>query len=105
MCTTNTPCLDFKRLKLDKYKDFQNQKKTIFEYLKRNSTTPSMIAGDTGIPQKSIYHYRRDFEKLRLLYEVEKELWKISVLLRGTLLLIPICSQSLTLKALENGSK
>lgn len=55
-----------------KYKHFKSQLKTIFEYLKENTATASMVSKATEIPQKSICRYKRDLEKQGLLYEVVK---------------------------------
>jgi predicted HTH transcriptional regulator len=73
MSTANTQSLNFKSLEQGKLKQFQNQKKTIFEYLKSNTATASMVTEFTGIPQKSICRYKRDLEKQGLLYEVIKK--------------------------------
>lgn len=56
-----------------KFKQFENQKITIFKYLNVYIATASMIAEATGIPQKSICRYKRDYEKAGLLLEVEKK--------------------------------
>jgi len=74
MSTTNTQSLEIKELEQGKVKQIQNQKKTIFEYLKLHTATASMVAEATGVPQKSICRYKRDLEKQGLLYEVEKKL-------------------------------
>ena len=73
MSTANTQSLNFKSIDQGKIKQFQNQKKTIFEYLKSNTATASMVTEFTGIPQKSICRYKRDLEKQGLLYEVIKK--------------------------------
>lgn len=52
--------------------DFQTQKKTIFQYLQNHIATASMVTDATGIPQKCITRYKRDFEKLGILAEVKK---------------------------------
>jgi hypothetical protein len=78
MSTTNTQSLDFKELEQGKFKHFQNQKKTIFEFLKIYTATASMVSQATGVPQKSICRYKRDLEKQGLLYEVEKRFCKIT---------------------------
>jgi len=54
------------------------QQRTVFSYLKLHTATASMVAKATGIPQKSICRYKRYYEKLGLLYEVEKKLCKIT---------------------------
>ncbi|UPQ80734.1 hypothetical protein M0M57_07815 [Flavobacterium azooxidireducens] len=78
MSTTNTQSLDFKVNEQGKNKLFQTQLKTIFEYLKNNTATASMVAEATGVPQKSICRYKRDLEKQGLLYEVEKRHCKLT---------------------------
>jgi hypothetical protein len=54
------------------------QQRTVFEYLKQHTATASMVAKATKVPQKSICRYKRHYEKLGLLYEVEKKLCKIT---------------------------
>ena len=50
-----------------------NQLQTIFQYLKENIATASMVAEATGINQKNICRYKRDLEKEGRLWEVEKK--------------------------------
>ncbi|MDO6736515.1 hypothetical protein [Wenyingzhuangia sp. 2_MG-2023] len=76
MSTTNTQSLKDNSYKQGKNTQRANQKKTIFLYLKENIATASMVSDATGIPQKSICRYKRDLEKKRLLYEVEKRTCK-----------------------------
>lgn len=76
MSTSNTQSLSPNRNGQGKFKQFKNQKKTIFEYLKHHTATASMVTNATGIPQKSICRYKRDLEKQGLLYEVEKRFCK-----------------------------
>lgn len=52
---------------------FENQLKIIFQYLQNNIATASMIAKETGIPQKNICRYKRYLEKAGKLWEVEKK--------------------------------
>jgi hypothetical protein len=52
------------------YKLFKVQTKVFFEYLKTNLATASMVAKATGIPQKNITRFKREFEKAGLLVEV-----------------------------------
>ena len=59
-----------------KGKEFQNQLKTIFHYLKENTATASMVADETGIPQKNICRYKRDLQLSGRLWEVEKRYCK-----------------------------
>jgi hypothetical protein len=51
----------------------RTQRKTIFNYLLHNVATASMVANATGIPQKCITRYKRDFETLGILVEVKKD--------------------------------
>lgn len=60
----------------NKGKEFQNELKTIFQYLKEHTATASMISEKTGIPQKNICRYKRDLELSGRLWEVEKKLCK-----------------------------
>ena len=48
------------------------QKQTIFAYLYKNIATATMVSDATGIPQKSICRYKRDFEKNGVLWELYK---------------------------------
>lgn len=59
-----------------KGKEFQNQLKTIFQYLKENTATASMVSDKTGIPQKNICRFKRDLELSGRLWEVEKRYCK-----------------------------
>ncbi|MBE7442125.1 MAG: hypothetical protein HS119_06705 [Flavobacteriales bacterium] len=59
-----------------KDKTFKNQLQTIFEYLKENIATASMVSEATGVPQKNITRYKRDLELAGRLWEVEKKLCK-----------------------------
>ena len=59
-----------------KDKTFKNQLQTIFEYLKENIATASMVSDVTGIPQKNITRYKRDLELTGRLWEIEKKLCK-----------------------------
>ncbi len=49
-----------------------NQVQTIFQYLKENIATASMVADATGIYQKNICRYKRDLEKAGRLFEISK---------------------------------
>lgn len=66
--TTNSPAIK------DKGKDnyFETQAKTIFLFLKEYTATASMVTECTGVPQKNICRYKRDYEKAGLLWEVKK---------------------------------
>ena len=78
MSTTDTHSQSFNGLEQGKGKQFQNQKITIFYYLKENTATASMITEATGVLQKSICRYKRDLEKEGLLYELVKKHCKIT---------------------------
>ncbi|WP_250255691.1 hypothetical protein [Chryseobacterium sp. Marseille-Q3244] len=52
---------------------FENQLKIIFQYLQNNVATASMVARETGVPQKNICRYKRYLEKAGKLWEVEKK--------------------------------
>lgn len=51
---------------------FQSELITIFQYLKENIATASMVSAETSVPQKNICRYKRDLEKEGLLWEIEK---------------------------------
>ena len=78
MSTENTQSLNSFSSEQGKVKQFQNQKKTIFQYLKHYTATASMVTDATGVPQKSICRYKRDLEKQNLLYEVVKSHCKLT---------------------------
>lgn len=78
MSTTNTQSLINDDFRQGKVKQFRTQLKTIFEYLKENTATASMVTEYTGVPQKSICRYKRDLEKQNLLNEVEKKLCMVT---------------------------
>lgn len=56
-----------------KNKHFENQLKTIFQYLENHIATSSMVELATGVPQKNICRYKRDLEKAGRLWEIEKK--------------------------------
>ena len=106
LSTTNTHSHSFNGLEQGKVKLFQNQKKTIFEYLKQDTTTASMATEATGIPQKSICRYKRDLEKQGLLYELVKKHCKFTGFRAWYLTTNPeLFPKSNQLKKLDNGSK
>lgn len=53
-----------------------SQLETIFQFLKENIATASMVADATGIYQKNICRYKRDLEKAGRLWEIEKTVCK-----------------------------
>ncbi len=77
MSTSNTQSLN-NEVNQNKVKHFSTQIKTIFEYLKENTATNTMVSVCTGVPQKSICRYKRELEKQNLLVEVEKKPCKIT---------------------------
>lgn len=58
--------------KQGKYTQFTTELKTIFEYLKENVCTASMLSEATGIKQKNICRYKRDLEKKGIVKELYK---------------------------------
>ena len=78
MSTTDTHSLSFNEIEQSKSKHFVNQLNTIFQYLKQNTATASMVTEATSVPQKSICRYKRDLEKQGLLFEVAKKHCKIT---------------------------
>ena len=52
---------------------FDNELKTIFNYLQDNIATASMVSEATGVKQKNICRYKADLEKQNNLWEVEKK--------------------------------
>ncbi len=67
----NSP--DFLHKRQGENTDSRNQLKTIFHYLQKHVATASMVADETGIPQKNICRYKRDLELSGLLWEVKKK--------------------------------
>jgi enoyl-[acyl-carrier-protein] reductase (NADH) len=63
MSTTNTHSPNFEGSRQSESKTFNNQRQTIFQYLKIHTATASMVSDATGVPQKSICRYKRDLEK------------------------------------------
>jgi hypothetical protein len=63
---------------IDKYTNSNNQEKTIFHYLQKNTATASMVSKSTGIPQKCICRYKRDLEERGLLFAVERKLCQLT---------------------------
>lgn len=72
MRSTNSQSLN-NSVSSGKYKAYNTQLKTIFNYLQRNTATASMVTNATGIPQKCITRYKRDLEEQGLLHELKKE--------------------------------
>lgn len=56
----------------------KTQLQTIFLYLQDHVATASMVAAATGVPQKCITRYKRDLERNRMLWEVERKYCKLT---------------------------
>jgi hypothetical protein len=76
--SSNTTTQSLTKTFQSKDKTFKRQLKTIFEYLKHNTATNTMVSINTGVPQKNICRFKRDLEQQGLLIEVEKKLCKIT---------------------------
>lgn len=59
--------------KIIENRNVSTQMQTIFDYLKNNIATASMVTDATGVPQKCITRYKRDLEKNGRLAEVKKD--------------------------------
>jgi hypothetical protein len=53
-----------------------NQKTKYFDYLKTTIATNSMVSEATGIPQKNLTRFKREFEDAGVLYELYKTICK-----------------------------
>lgn len=61
----------------DRLKDlFLNQQRQYFLYLNNHIATNSMASKATGIPQKNLCRYKREFQDAGLLFEVYKGICK-----------------------------
>lgn len=60
-------------IKSDNRNFFNNELKTVFNYLNGCIATASMVSAVTEIPQKNICRYKRLLEKAGLLWEVKNE--------------------------------
>jgi hypothetical protein len=54
------------------------QMKIYFEYLKINVASNTMVTDATGIPQKCLTRYKREFEKQNLLRQLYRKRCKIT---------------------------
>lgn len=54
------------------------QEKIVFNYLLLHVATASMVADATGVPQKCITRYKRDFEKDGRLQQIKQDRCKIT---------------------------
>jgi len=57
---------------------FKYEKEQLFAYLKNNTATASMIEEATGIKQKNLCRYKRELEKIGLLWELYEAPCKIT---------------------------
>lgn len=64
---------NFQNKEQGKSKAKYNQLQTIFQYLKVQVATASMVSEATKVPQKNICRYKRDLEKAGLIAEVKKD--------------------------------
>ncbi|MDW7691473.1 hypothetical protein R9C00_18000 [Flammeovirgaceae bacterium SG7u.111] len=71
--SSKTPINAFQHKRQGKDTYSTTQLKTIFLFLKEHVATASMVSAATGVPQKCITRYKRDLEKVGLLWEVEKK--------------------------------
>lgn len=71
MSTTNNHRLNIETLGKDTY--FLSQLKAVHNYLKENTATATMVALETGVPQKNFCRYKRILEKNGQLAEIEKK--------------------------------
>jgi hypothetical protein len=53
-----------------------NQKTKYFDYLKTTIATNSMVSDATGIPQKNLTRFKREFEDAGVLFEMYKAICK-----------------------------
>lgn len=53
-----------------------NQKTKYFDYLTTTIATNSMVSEATGIPQKNLTRFKREFEDAGVLYELYKGICK-----------------------------
>lgn len=53
-----------------------NQMAIYFNYLQKHIATNSMVTDATGIPQKNLTRYKRNFQSAGLLFEVYKGICK-----------------------------
>jgi hypothetical protein len=77
MSTTNTHSQSFNGLEQGKDNLFIAQKKTVYDYLKRNTATASMVSEATGVTQKNLTRYKRNLEQegfLKVLFKSQCKL-------------------------------
>jgi DNA-binding MarR family transcriptional regulator len=78
MSTSITHSPGFNSLRQDKDNLFIAQKKIVFDYLKRNTATASMVSEATGITQKNVTRYKRILEKEGFLMVLFKSKCKLT---------------------------
>lgn len=54
----------------------KSEEKIMLNYLQKHTITATMLAHETGIKQKNICRFKRRFEKIGQLQEVERKLCK-----------------------------
>lgn len=63
----------------DSLKDhIKSQQRQYFLYLKNHIATNSMASKATGIPQKNLCRYKREFQEAGVLFEVYKGICKLT---------------------------
>jgi hypothetical protein len=62
----------------NKDNNFKAQEKRYIEYLKIHIATNSMVTKATGIPQKNLTRYKREFEKKGILKEVHRKFYMLT---------------------------
>lgn len=54
------------------------QEKIVFEYLKNHVASASMVTDSTGVPQKCVTRYKRNYEKDGLLQQIKRDRCKVT---------------------------
>ena len=78
MSNINTQSLNSLGNEQAQYTINKSQTKTVYEYLKHNVATASMVQDATGVEQKNITRYKRELEKCGLLAEVKHDRCEIT---------------------------
>ena len=61
-----------------KDKDHEAQEKVVFDYLLLHVASASMVTDATGVPQKCITRYKRNYEKDGRLQQIKRDRCKIT---------------------------
>lgn len=65
---------NYRETYMGKDSTFSYQKQLFYAYLKNHTATASMVSEATGIPQKNICRFKREFEIDGLLWELERKI-------------------------------